>query len=93
MIINNKPGPLTSLAMCLTATACVPRQSSAFEQMTAAGHERAAQSGKDAAGAINGVLIRVSSTAVGFRVSITSPDIDIARQLAQSGRALMANAS
>jgi hypothetical protein len=39
------------------------------------------------------VLISVSSTAVGFRVSITSPDIDIARQLAQSGRALMANAS
>jgi hypothetical protein len=93
MIINNKPGQPTSWVICLAATACVPTQSSAFDQMTAVDAERAAQSGKDPAGAINGVLVRASSTAVGFRVSITSPDIDIARQLAQSGRPLMANAS
>jgi hypothetical protein len=37
--------------------------------------------------------IHVSSTGAGFRVSITSSDIDVARQLVRKGRALSANAS
>lgn len=196
MRINHKSKPVTAFVMCLAAAACAPAQSAAFRQMTAADHERAAQSGQDTTGATaaehmdaaqrlrvaeqaactdvpdsdrdlgvfarrdrivsvdevresvfpkplapkqlrgivvsiratpgvteqwigrviqcqvahyavigtsavppasplltNGVQISVSSTPAGFRVSITSPDIDIARQLLQDGRALMANAS
>jgi hypothetical protein len=196
MMINDRSKPLTALVMCLAATACVPTQSAAFRQMTAADHERAAQSAQDTTGGTaaehlgaaqglrvaeqnacsevpeserdlvaflrrgrivsvdevrddvvpkplaprqplgivvsiratpgvteqwigrviqchvahhavvgtsapqmasplptNGVNISVSSTGVGFRVSITSPNIDIARRLVQEGRRLMANAS
>jgi hypothetical protein len=40
-----------------------------------------------------GARISVSSTQVGFRVSVTSADIDVARQLLGKGRSLVANAS
>ncbi len=42
---------------------------------------------------VRGANIHVSSTADGFRVSITSKDIDVARQVLSAGRALLPSAS
>ena len=40
-----------------------------------------------------GARIHVSSTSVGFRISITSPDIDVARQVIRETHALVGNPS
>ncbi len=42
---------------------------------------------------VNGVRIKVSSTSVGFKVSITTPDFDAAQAVIEKGRALTGNAS
>ncbi len=42
---------------------------------------------------VPGARIQVSSTADGFRVTITSRDIDVAREVRDSGRSLFAHAT
>ena len=42
---------------------------------------------------VHGATVQVFSTADGFRVSITSKDIDVAREVLRAGRALVATAS
>jgi hypothetical protein len=42
---------------------------------------------------VSGAVIRVSSTGLGFRVSITSSDIDVAREVLNAGRAVVGHVS
>jgi hypothetical protein len=42
---------------------------------------------------VSGAVIRVSSTGLGFRVSVTSSDIDVAREVLNAGRAVTGHVS